>query len=300
MRRKKENKRNIIIIIVLAILLIISLFFVFIFGKYYYENINKPQYGLGIPNVGGNSCSVDEHEKVNIAYIMDKKKLIEFDKYENEFLDRERGIKYIEYPVIIGEHKSVLDLNDRIKEKVDFYINEFESFGEVIDKDTSLDELCYVEVLSDKTQKNYCNYYTLEYDLYINDKYISIVEDRLFISERATGFNELNEIYIVDKSSGMVVSNDDVIKNINNLSLMKNNLVKYIKENYENLEYYKFSEISKEDFLADLDILLSTNSFKVFFDENSIYFYFNKIQGVNNVVFKYSDTWEEVWEMYNF
>ena len=301
MIRKKENKKYVVAVIVLSILLLVALIFLFILGRYYYKDINKPEYGLGDTNLGNNSCSMGDVEKIDISYIMDKKKMVEFDKLEGKFLDKYQGRKYIEYPVIIGAHNSILDLNDKIKEKVDAYINDFASAGEIINNETNPDEICYVKVLDDKTQINYCSYYSLEYDIYTSDKYISIIEDRVFNTEIATGFSELSEIYTVDKSTGIVVSNEDVVKDINNLSIMKNDLIKYIKENYINLEYYKVSEISKEDFLADLDILLSTNSFKVFFEDESIYFYFSKIQGVDGVVFKYtSDKWEEIWDMYSF
>lgn len=299
MLRKKENRKYIIIISILSILLLISFIFVIILGRYYYKNITKPQYGLGIPN-NSNSCSSEDIEKIDIVYIMDKKKIVEFDKYGEEYLDKYQGRKYISYPVLLGEHNSVIDLNDKIKDKVDTYINNFYLDGEVIDETIESDELCFVKVL-DGTQKNYCNYLTLKYDVYENDRYISIVEDEILESENASGDISLNDIYIVDKTTGMVVSNDEVIKNMNNLSLMKNNLIKYVKENYTSFSYYDVWEVELNDFIADLDILLSTNSFKVFFENESVYFYFNKIQGVEDVVFKYTnDVWEEYCDMYNF
>lgn len=297
MIRKKENNKYIILISVLSVMLVISLIFL---GIYIYKYVNKPVYGLGIPS-GGNSCQIGEVEKISITHIMDKKKIVEFDKYGEEYLDKYQGRKYIEYPVIFGEHNSILDLNDRIKGNVDFYIDNFNLSGEVIDNNTDPRLLCYVKVFDDKTQKNYCSYSSLEYRIMENDKYINIIEEEVLNSENSTGSLDLKNIYYVDKMTGMTISNEEVIKNMDNLSLIKNTLIKFIKENYANLSYYTEWEISQENFITDLDILLSTNSFKIFFDNESTYLYFGKIQGIEEIVFRYKNNeWDDVYDMYHF
>lgn len=300
MSRRKENKKLIIIIVIISILLVISLFFAIVFGRYYFIKINEPQYGLDVPN--NNTCTNNSDvEKIDVSYVMDKKRIVEFEKYGEEFLDKYQGRKYIKYPVILGEHNSVLDLNDKIKDKVDNYIDEFYLGGEIINASSNVKDLCYVDVLEDGSQKNYCNYLSLQYTVFENDKYISVIEDEILNVENSSGDIKLNDIYTIDKSTGIVVSNEDVVKNMGNLSLMKNNLVKYVKENYSTFSYFDVWEIKQENFVADLDILLSTSGFKVFFEENTVYFYFSKIQGVDDIVFRYkNEEWEEYSSMYGF
>lgn len=301
MLRKKESKRNNIIIIFLSILLLVSLVFVFILGRYYFKDINEPQYGLTPPVINGGTCSTDEIHKSNISYVIDQKKLVEFDKKGEEFLDNYQGRKYIKYPVIVSGDVSTLDLNDKIKDKVDSYIETFNLGGDIIDGTVSKDDLCYIESLDNGTLKNYCSYLVLNYNVYENNEYFSIVEDEELIDEKNSedGYKKLNDVYYVSKTSGEVVLNEDVLKNVNNLALMKNSLIKYIKENYLNLNLYKENEVIQNDFEEDLDALLSTNGFRIYFEKDSVYFYFSKIQGIQNVLFKYNDTeWVEVTDRY--
>jgi hypothetical protein len=135
--------------------------------------------------------------------------------------------------------------------------------------------------------------------VYENNRYISILENEITYNGDIESV-DLNNVYIIDKSKGVVLSNEDVIKSLDNISIIKNSLIKYVKENFSELSASQKWEIKMEDFIADLDILLSTNSFNIFFKDDDIYLHFYKVQGIEEVVFRYlgDKTFEEVSEMY--
>lgn len=225
-----------------------------------------------------------------IKYEMKKKEVIKFEFNENFMESQTDATEYIEYPVISGEDKSIENLNKTILQNVDTTINKIKDEGKIVENN-EYNNLCYLKVQDDGKKREYCNYTLMEYEIKDSTKYLTIIEEDWYVSLNGTGSQSPRNFYVIDKESGKVVSNDDLIFSIKNISTLENTLKTYFVENYSDFSSNDVKKLYVEMFNEEID----NKNYLVYFDsEDTLVFYFQGIQQAENLLFGYTE--EKGWE----
>lgn len=205
-----ENK-NILLVTLLAIFIVLT---ILLGGYIVYDKLVLAKNNSTVDNTTDNKIEA-------ITYTL-KKEMIgstvshyaDWDKTrdsESFKIEDENGDLYLTYPVINGNTSDIINLNDTIKKHIEENIDELNNkLGLVESKANGEDrkhEICYwAKLLKSGEAKQYSHFIYLEYEVTENDKNIIITEKKIRHSECATGGEDVENIYTVDKNTGSVTN----------------------------------------------------------------------------------------------
>lgn len=285
----EENNKGIIWLIIILIILVLGLVGYIVYDKV----ILNDKIPVNNDNTTSTTINNTIQSNVNLPkkYEIKKKEAIKFEFNKNYSDNQKDLIEYIEYPVINGDDESIVNLNKTILQNVDKVINELKDEGKIV-TDNEYNDLCYLKIQDDGQKKEYCEYTLLEYNIKSSSKYLTIIEEESGKCLNCTGYQLPLNFYIIDKTTNKMINNSEIISSIDNLSELKNDLINFIKNNFENFDYFTYIEKSK--FIRDISNLINNDEYIIYYDNEELVFYFKEIQDTRHVLFSFSE--EEGWE----
>ena len=291
-----EPKKSNTGLIIVLVLIILGLVGYIIFTRFNFEK-KQPPLNNDVNNTTYSDDS-DNNQSMPITYTKTEVEVIKFDYgYFEKIIPLEEDedpIVIISYPVINGNDSSVISLNNKIKNNVNTYIEEYKKTGEPLEN--SEEEYGYVVVDSEGKKIFYFKRESLYYA-------INETEDYLIIEESINGctiirecYDIYKETYTINKKTGKVVSHEEAIKSVKNIDKLKNSLVQYIKgENDIELP----EEVKKNELASKMKEILDQNKFIIHFGENGNYYFYFRIKDENETYeyYCYYDANENTWSM---
>lgn len=276
---EKKNNKGLVWLMIILIVLMLTLVGFKVYDKFLKVDKIIPENKI---TTTATTTTTTQSQTNNKFYKMNKKEVPKFHDY-------------IDYPVFLGQDISIKSLNEKISDNIDEIIQDINELeGEIINNSEENNyDSCLVEKYDDSRKKVFCAYDSLSYHVFENEKYLSVVEYDHYIRFNASGNQLVREIYTIDKNTEKIITSEEIINSLDNLSILKTDLNNYVKNNYDSFIY--FSEIDKTQFLNELSNLLNQNDFKIYFDNESIIFYFDEIQDFKSVLFSYNknNSWED-------
>lgn len=273
---KKQN--NNIGLIVILVLIIIALVGYIIYTKLS-ENTENPVVNNNVLTKNDdikNESNTDNIVYNDITYKLEKTDVITLkyiyhagegtEKYESPFVQK------VEYPVFSGGDDSISELNNKIKNSVNTFIEDFKNSG--VEQKKYDGSLGYISEDSNG-KKLFYRSVDMSYDIVETEKYIQIFE---YISDDTdgTGIYKNINIYTIDKKGKKYLKNDEFINNVDNIEEIKDSLITYIKENDE--IYLPDSVSDKNEYISIIENYLDNNNFMLKFenyeDEGNYVFWF--------------------------
>ena len=147
----------------------------------------------------------------SISYHMEKSRIfatcIESEYDYCDFFDKS-GNLYFNYPVIDSNKESIVALNKKIVDDVNSYIKlvENNSVKEALD-DTPCAK---IKVIKGNTIYNDSHLYTIKFDVIESNKYLSIIEYDAVLSTCASGWTDVSNIFIYDKTEDKLISQNEL------------------------------------------------------------------------------------------
>lgn len=264
---KKNNNVLIIVIVIIALAAIIATFLMF-------------------KNNGGNqkNPSTPGDDQPQAPYTFEQKELITFthkvcEGKLTELSDNEGTIK-VKYPIINSKDETVVNLNNLISERVNDYVKNYNlDKKEITEEDIKnyTGECNYVIKSSDNKMESNSYYEYLDYEIMDKEDYMYIVEYFYVRNTSGSIGDDIFNIYNIDKKTGKVVENKEVVNGIKNKEEIKNKIVSFIETNRKtDYDYLNDKEI--KEFVNEVKTKMDKNDFKVYSDEDgNTVFVFNEL-----------------------
>lgn len=208
---KNKNNKNVVFVVTLTISVVISFLLGLFFGS---KNVGMFNYSLA--------------QEININKIDNNKEIVYSKEiYIPDKLPEDLNVDEVrtELPTINLDYESVETINKEIEEKYD----------ELKDENIITDDMVNIN--------------SVKYKYYVNDNILSLVIEYKSYNYTAGYINYEYKTYNIDKNTGKVLSNKDLLE-IKNLSLndVYNRIVENIEKEYKNLGYddYKNADFYKE------------------------------------------------------
>lgn len=275
---EEKNKNNTMVYLVVAIVVIaLAVMGYFIFAKK--DGIDKPVIKPNEP-------------QTNQLYSMEQKELVKFthkgcNSELKELDDAAKTVK-INYPVFKGTDETITNLNNTIAERVKGYVENFILDGVEIQKEEIENnaEFCnYLNVLDNNSIISYATYEHLDYSIIEVDNYLFAVEFFYLEMGSGRGGTDVFNVFTIDKTTGKVIENNDVIATISNIAEIKNLITSYVEKD-ENQEYDYIEKTEFNKMVNSLKTKLEKNEYKVYYEKNG------------NIVFVINDL--GMWSTYRF
>lgn len=281
---KKQN--NNIGLIVILVLIIIALVGYIIYTKLS-ENTETPVVNNNVSTKNDdikNESNTDNKIYDDITYKLEETDVITYkysyragegtEKYEPPFVEK------VKYPVFSGGDDSISELNNKIKNSVNTFIENFKNSG-VEQKKYDGSEGYISEDSNGK--KLFYRSVDMFYHIAETEEYIQIFED-ISDDTDGTGIYKNKNIYTIDKKGKKYLKNNEFINNIENIEEIKDSLITYIKEK---------DEIYLRDGISDKNKYISIIEDRL--DNNNFMFEFENFEDIENYVF-----WFEFEDFYKY
>lgn len=148
---------------------------------------------------------------------------------------------YLEYPVLKTTKKELIDLNTKIKEKVEKNLedlNNYESLSD--DPDETVCDVVKMKKSDEKIIFNRLERY--EYQIIESQTYLTIIETVKVSSGCASGSEEVENVYNIDKKSHKLVSKETIEMSVDNFDDKLEKLFNFIEKEYVNDDYQESDE----------------------------------------------------------
>lgn len=282
---KKENNNIVMIIAVIVVVVAVAVFVYFMVSKN--NNKDNPTNNPGEP-------------EVKALYNMNQKDLVTFShKYCNSELKEiaadSKTVK-INYPVFTGTDETITNLNAEILERVNGYVDNFIIDGRDVNNEElqNSQECVFVNVATDNTMKRYDNYEHMDYKVIETEGYLFAVES--FHLEMAGGRagTDVFNVYNIDKKTGKVIENKEIIKNVTNIVEVENLIVSYVEKD-ENKEYEYLEKEIYNKVISKLKEKIEKDDYKLYYEENgNIVIVLNELENWSTYRFMYDITTKTV------
>lgn len=243
MEEKNKNK-SLILIIITIIVLVLGIAGYIVYDNFFKVDKNKSTASTSTTTTKKqtNDYTIKQTDKIAKANR-------EYPLYKEN--SDEEGNIWLYYPEINYNTTSIKKLNQTIKKDIEKNILEIET-GKNSFKDENNELNC--DILTIKRTNETLEFERIDYIKYIIQEttdYISIVKYNISASDCASGYQGIDNSYVIDKKTKEILTIDEIIKKHDNFELLIETLKDFIQENYDEL-------------------------FNIFFERNEIVEIFNK------------------------
>lgn len=288
----EENKKNNnILIIVIAVIALVAIIAAVLLLK---GNGGTP-----------NSPSTPSDDQPSAPYTFEQKDLITFthkvcEKKLTE-LSGSEGLIKVKYPIINSKDETVVNLNNLILDRVSNYITNYKlDDKEITEEDVKnyAEECNFVIKTSDDKMKSNSYYEYIDYEIIDKEDYMYIVEYFRVRNVSGSLGNDIFNIYNIDKKTGKVIDNKDIVKNMKNKEEIKNKILSFVDTNRK-LDYEYLTDDEVKKFTNELKNKIDKNEFKLYSDsEGNDVMIFNELLNFSTYGFIYNQTQQTV-TLYN-
>lgn len=300
MEETKNNSKGLIVLVIILIICVLGLGAYIVYDKLSTKSTpTTDNTKSSTTNSTKKNQSKEEKnyeiKKTNIFAIKLQNTYGDVDPIGSNISD-EQGNIWLNYPQINYQTKSVVNLNNQIKDNIYNNIKKIEAGENALDSEDSKHMDCFK--LKIKSNNKIYEYERMNYNAYPlieSDNYISIIKYDVSLSSCESGDMEAKESYVIDKKTQNVLTLDDILSSYNNYNEIIEQLKNYILENYDKLFD---SMLEKNEILDSMEKSLNEKSFLLYYNENNELVMIIKeldTQGMSGV-FVYSN---DVWKSYN-